>query len=38
MATASMTNPVYTANLIKASNGTKYVLKDVMIDLSLSHG
>lgn len=37
MASASMTNPIYTANLIKASNGTKYVLKDVLLDLSLSH-
>jgi len=34
---ASMTNPIYTANLIKASDGTKYVLKDVLIDLNVSH-
>lgn len=37
MASASMTNPIYTANLIKASNGTKYVLKDALIDLNVSH-
>lgn len=37
MASASMTNPIYTANLIKASDGTKYKLKDVIIDLNIDH-
>lgn len=36
MASASMTNPIYTVNLIK-SNGTKYRLKDVTTDLVVSH-
>lgn len=36
MATASMTNPVYSVNLIKA-NGTKYRLKDITLDLVISH-
>lgn len=35
MATASITNPVYTTNLIKA-NGTKYRLKDVTTDMVVS--
>lgn len=33
---ASMTKPVYTANIIKA-NGTKYRLKGVTTDLTVSH-
>lgn len=37
MATASMTNPIYTANLIK-SDGTKYRLKGVTTDLVTNHG
>lgn len=36
MATASITNPVYTANLIK-SDGTKYRLKGATIDLVTSY-
>lgn len=36
MAKASMTNPIYTANIIK-SNGTKYRLKGVTTDLTVSN-
>lgn len=37
MAAASITNPVYTANLVK-SDGTTYKLKGAMYDLVESHG
>ena len=36
MAKASITNPIYTANIIK-TNGTKYRLKGVTTDLNVSH-
>ena len=36
MATATMTNPIYTVNLIKP-DGTKYYLKNVTTDLVISH-